>query len=498
MPPWGAQLGAEKIWKVLAYLETLPRSPRAGPRRARLPAARAGARRRAAREPRDVRRPNRRRAASAGCAPPRTRPSSRCCSRSPGSVVGGEPLVLLDVPRAALPRARSRDLPAGALLPLADPRRPRPRPLLLHDALRPGLVRLGLPADGLHRRVRRRRAPHRGLARLGSAGADRASGGRSRSTRCFAARERSSIGFHLVGYFRSPYELLPALARGAPLGRVARLPRRRPRCSPTSTSCSCARPSASTCAPTRASRACSSTATRWSSATTTGAASPGASGAGPQGDCVDCGLCVAVCPTGIDIRKGLQLECIACTQCIDACDGVMERLGRAAEPDRLPLAGRASPASAPRASCGPASRSTARLLAAVAASPSRCSLARRLPMDLQVAHNREALASRSADGRVGNAFTLRIENRDRAPRAFAPRAGRAGLRARGRREPDPRRRDERGRDARVRARRRRTPLGGRRRAPHLRARARAAPRRRPRACAPRASSPGRGAGRRCP
>jgi cytochrome c oxidase accessory protein FixG len=46
------------------------------------------------------------------------------------------------------------------------------------------------------------------------------------------------------------------------------------------------------------------------------------------GDCVDCGACVAVCPTGIDIRDGLQMECIACTQCIDACDGVMDKLGR--------------------------------------------------------------------------------------------------------------------------------------------------------------------------
>jgi cytochrome c oxidase accessory protein FixG len=46
------------------------------------------------------------------------------------------------------------------------------------------------------------------------------------------------------------------------------------------------------------------------------------------GDCVDCGLCVAVCPTGIDIRNGLQLECITCTQCVDACDSVMAKLGR--------------------------------------------------------------------------------------------------------------------------------------------------------------------------
>ncbi len=51
--------------------------------------------------------------------------------------------------------------------------------------------------------------------------------------------------------------------------------------------------------------------------------------ASARGDCVDCGLCVATCPTGIDIRNGLQMECIHCTQCIDACEGVMNRLGRA-------------------------------------------------------------------------------------------------------------------------------------------------------------------------
>ena len=47
-----------------------------------------------------------------------------------------------------------------------------------------------------------------------------------------------------------------------------------------------------------------------------------------KGDCVDCSLCVAVCPTGIDIRKGTQIECINCTACIDACDQVMDKIGK--------------------------------------------------------------------------------------------------------------------------------------------------------------------------
>lgn len=46
------------------------------------------------------------------------------------------------------------------------------------------------------------------------------------------------------------------------------------------------------------------------------------------GDCVDCHKCVAVCPTGIDIRDGLQMECINCTQCIDTCNDVMKKTGR--------------------------------------------------------------------------------------------------------------------------------------------------------------------------
>ncbi|MBS1530747.1 MAG: cytochrome c oxidase accessory protein CcoG [Bacteroidetes bacterium] len=47
-----------------------------------------------------------------------------------------------------------------------------------------------------------------------------------------------------------------------------------------------------------------------------------------KGDCVDCGLCVDVCPTGIDIRDGAQLECVNCTMCIDACNQVMEKIHR--------------------------------------------------------------------------------------------------------------------------------------------------------------------------
>jgi polyferredoxin len=52
----------------------------------------------------------------------------------------------------------------------------------------------------------------------------------------------------------------------------------------------------------------------------------------PAGDCIDCKLCIHVCPTGIDIRNGTQLECVNCTACIDACDAVMRKINR---PEKL-------------------------------------------------------------------------------------------------------------------------------------------------------------------
>ncbi len=47
-----------------------------------------------------------------------------------------------------------------------------------------------------------------------------------------------------------------------------------------------------------------------------------------QGDCIDCGMCVNVCPTNIDIRNGTQLECVNCTACIDACNMMMKKVNK--------------------------------------------------------------------------------------------------------------------------------------------------------------------------
>jgi cytochrome c oxidase accessory protein FixG len=55
-------------------------------------------------------------------------------------------------------------------------------------------------------------------------------------------------------------------------------------------------------------------------------------GQSSAGDCIDCGLCVSVCPTGIDIRNGLQMECVSCTACIDACNMMMQKAG---QPEQL-------------------------------------------------------------------------------------------------------------------------------------------------------------------
>lgn len=47
-----------------------------------------------------------------------------------------------------------------------------------------------------------------------------------------------------------------------------------------------------------------------------------------DGDCIDCKACITTCPTGIDIRNGLQMECVHCTQCMDACDAIMDKVGK--------------------------------------------------------------------------------------------------------------------------------------------------------------------------
>jgi len=128
------------------------------------------------------------------------------------------------------------------------------------------------------------------------------------------------------------------------------------------------------------------------------------------GDCVNCGLCVAVCPSEIDIRDGMQMECIACTQCIDACDGAMAQLGRRRGlidyRSLVSLEGlREAKILRPRVAIY-----GALLLAVVVAFGAM--LAVRSPMELQVTRNRSQMFGSVADGRLSNAYTLFITNRD--------------------------------------------------------------------------------------
>ena len=135
-----------------------------------------------------------------------------------------------------------------------------------------------------------------------------------------------------------------------------------------------------------------------------------------RGDCIDCGQCIAVCPTGIDIRDGQQLECIGCGLCVDACDGVMDKVGR---PPRLitwdtlsrqeaKAGGRTAPFRWWRA------RVVIYLaLIAVVGAVMVGALALRATVELSVLRDRSPLWVVLADGSIRNAYTVKILNKSR-------------------------------------------------------------------------------------
>ena len=133
------------------------------------------------------------------------------------------------------------------------------------------------------------------------------------------------------------------------------------------------------------------------------------------GDCIDCTICVQVCPTGIDIRNGLQYECIACGACVDACDEVMAKFGYPAglirNTTQNALDGRPSRILRPRIVVYGAV-----LLALVVGVA--VGIAGRTPLLLDVIRDRNALYRVAADGSIENGYTLRIVNKDDAPRTF--------------------------------------------------------------------------------
>ncbi len=134
------------------------------------------------------------------------------------------------------------------------------------------------------------------------------------------------------------------------------------------------------------------------------------------GDCVDCGLCVAVCPSEIDIRDGMQLECITCTQCIDACDGVMARLGR--KRGLIDYRAWVSLEGLREARIFRSRVLVYTTMLAVIAGSFLVLLGQRVPVDFDVEHNRSQMFGSTGDGRLTNAYTVFITNRDREAHAF--------------------------------------------------------------------------------
>jgi cytochrome c oxidase accessory protein FixG len=140
------------------------------------------------------------------------------------------------------------------------------------------------------------------------------------------------------------------------------------------------------------------------------------------GDCVDCHQCVAVCPTGIDIRDGAQLGCIQCGLCIDACDTVMKKIGRETR-----LIGYDNDINIHRREAGqppvyrpvrPRTVAYGVMIAAVGAIMLYAMLTRTL-LDINVLHDRNPVAIKMSDGSVRNAYTVRLLNKRGFDRVIA-------------------------------------------------------------------------------
>ena len=146
---------------------------------------------------------------------------------------------------------------------------------------------------------------------------------------------------------------------------------------------------------------------------------------GAFGDCIDCNQCVAVCPTGIDIREGPQIGCITCALCIDACDGVMAQVGR---PRGLIDYCTLDDAATEKAGgTGQPIRKTLTrprtliyfgVWIAIGAAM-LFSLGQRTRLDLAVQHERSPLYVQLSDGHVRNNYTLKLRNMETRPRRVA-------------------------------------------------------------------------------
>ncbi len=133
------------------------------------------------------------------------------------------------------------------------------------------------------------------------------------------------------------------------------------------------------------------------------------------GDCVDCSLCVQVCPTGIDIRDGLQYQCIACAACIDACDPVMEKMGY---PKGLI---RYTTEHEMQGGTTKILRLRTFIYAAVLVAlvgGLLYSIASRVPLELDVIRDRNTLYRENGEGLLENVYVLKIVNMDTRSHEF--------------------------------------------------------------------------------
>ncbi len=134
------------------------------------------------------------------------------------------------------------------------------------------------------------------------------------------------------------------------------------------------------------------------------------------GDCIDCGLCVQVCPTGIDIRDGLQYECIGCAGCIDVCNQIMEKMNYPKgliryTTEKAMQEGKAAHILRPRIFI------YATLLLAMSIGLIY-SISQRVPLELDIIRDRNTLYREAREGLVENIYTLKIINKDTVEHSY--------------------------------------------------------------------------------
>jgi cytochrome c oxidase accessory protein FixG len=139
------------------------------------------------------------------------------------------------------------------------------------------------------------------------------------------------------------------------------------------------------------------------------------------GDCVDCGMCWQVCPTGVDIRKGQQMACIGCALCIDACNSVMAKFGRPGELITYDSINNQNARAAGQPTrwrlFRPRTIAYIVLLAAVA-SFMAWQLATRSRLEVNVLPDRQPLYVKLSDGAIRNGYTFKILNMQRAAKSY--------------------------------------------------------------------------------